>query len=187
MIAYTRRGRGRAKSAQAVRDVAWRWKWVRPTACARRVCCRLRDGAMRGCIRGWPTHRDEREGAARVDRDAGWVTEHGTAAGAVAEASRAVAGERGGLPGGDFDTADAVAIVLRCIMGGHAEEELNRRSGRAVCGGNRCTPTPCARRVCCRLRDGATRGCTGVADAPRRAPFHSPAMHASWKDTLRKS
>ena len=124
--------------------------------CAGAVC----GMAPCGGARLWPTHRDEREGAARVDRDAVRDIEHGAAAGAVAEASRAVAGERGGLPGGDFDTADAVAIVLRCIMGGHAEEELNRRSGRAVCGGNRCgTPTPCARRVCwCRLRDGAMRG-----------------------------
>eukprot|EP00964_Phaeocystis_antarctica_P101189 scaffold66689_cov43-Phaeocystis_antarctica.AAC.1 len=47
-------------------------------------------------------------------------------------------------------------------MKGHAEEELKRSSGRAVCGGNRCyVPTPCARRVLCRLRDGAMRGYAG--------------------------
>eukprot|EP00964_Phaeocystis_antarctica_P080940 scaffold50575_cov51-Phaeocystis_antarctica.AAC.1 len=119
----------------------------------------LRDAG----VRGRPTHRDEREGAPRVDRDGIRVSEPGAAAGAVAEASRAAAGERGGRPGGDFDTADPlVASVLRCIMKGHAEEELNRSSGRAVCGGNRCyPPTPCARRVLCRLRDGGMRGYGG--------------------------
>eukprot|EP00964_Phaeocystis_antarctica_P159141 scaffold130073_cov44-Phaeocystis_antarctica.AAC.2 len=96
----------------------------------------LRDAG----VRGRPTHRDECESAAGVDRDAIRVKEPGAAADAVAEASRAAAGERGGRPGGNFDTADTVvASVLRCIMGGHAEEELNRRSGRAVCG-NRCGP-----------------------------------------------
>eukprot|EP00964_Phaeocystis_antarctica_P015661 scaffold8663_cov69-Phaeocystis_antarctica.AAC.1 len=71
-------------------------------------------------VRGRPTHRDECEGAARVDRDAPRVSEPGAAAGAVAEASRAAAGERGGRPGGDFDTADpVVASVLRCIIGEH--------------------------------------------------------------------
>ena len=108
-------------------------------------------------------HRDERITAAQLDRDATRVLELGAAAGAVAEASRAAAGERGGRPGGDFDTADpVVASVLRCIMKGHAEEELKRSSGRAVCGGNRCyAPTPCARRVLCRLRDGGMRGYGG--------------------------
>ena len=75
-------------------------------------------------VRGRPTHPDEREGAARVDRDATRVIELGAAAGAVAEATRAAAGERGGRPGGDFDTADPVGItVLRCIMGRHAGDE----------------------------------------------------------------
>eukprot|EP00964_Phaeocystis_antarctica_P098557 scaffold64565_cov62-Phaeocystis_antarctica.AAC.1 len=114
-------------------------------------------------VRGRPTHRDEREGAARVDRDAIRAIEPGTAAGAVAEAIGAAAGERGGRPGGDVDTADPlVAKILRCIMKRHAEEELKRSSGRAACGGNRCyAPTPCARRVLCRLRDGGMRGYGG--------------------------
>ena len=74
-----------------------------------------------GCGRG--THRDEREAATRVDRDATRVIEPGAAAVAVAEASRAAAGERGGRrPGGDFDTANAMIMtVLRCIMEGHTE------------------------------------------------------------------
>eukprot|EP00964_Phaeocystis_antarctica_P043813 scaffold25138_cov70-Phaeocystis_antarctica.AAC.1 len=71
-------------------------------------------------VRGRPTHRYEREGAARVDRDATRVIEVGAAAGAVAKATRAAAGERGGRPGGDVDTADTlVANVLRCIIGEH--------------------------------------------------------------------
>ena len=82
---------------------------------------------------GRSMHRDEREGAARVDRDATRVVEPGAAAVAVEEATRAAAGERGGRPGGDVDTANAVVMtVLRCIMGGHTEEEPNRRSGRIV-------------------------------------------------------
>eukprot|EP00964_Phaeocystis_antarctica_P091842 scaffold58955_cov71-Phaeocystis_antarctica.AAC.2 len=72
--------------------------------------------------RGRGTHRDEREAARRVDRDATRAVELGTAAGAVAEVSRAAAGERGGRPGSDVDTADPVVVtVLRCIMEGHAE------------------------------------------------------------------
>ena len=68
------------------------------------------------------THPDERITAARVDRDADRAVELGAAAGAVAEATRAAAGERGGRPGGDVDTADTVvATVLRCIMEGHTE------------------------------------------------------------------
>ena len=63
-------------------------------------------------------HRDERITAARLDRDATRVIEPGAAAGAVEVAStRAAAGERGGRPGGDVDTADPVVVtVLRCIM-----------------------------------------------------------------------
>ena len=72
-----------------------------------------------GCGRG--THRDERKAAARVDRDATRVMEPGDAAGAVAEAVRAAAGERGGRPGGDVDTANAMVTVLRCIMEEHTE------------------------------------------------------------------
>ena len=70
-------------------------------------------------------HRDEREGAARVDRDASRVTELGAAAVAFEEAIKAAAaGECGGRPGGDVDTADSVVIsVLRCIIGQHTEEE----------------------------------------------------------------
>ena len=67
-------------------------------------------------------HRYQREGATPVDRDATRDIELGARAGAVAEATGAAAGERGGLPGGDVDTADAVVRpVLRCIMGGHTE------------------------------------------------------------------
>ena len=65
-----------------------------------------------GCGRG--THRDEREAAARVDGDATRAIELGAAAGAVEEATGAAAGERGGRPGGDVDTADTVVnSVLR--------------------------------------------------------------------------
>ena len=85
------------------------------------------------------THRDERITAARVDGDAKRVIELGDSAGAVEEALGAAAGERGGRPGGEVDTADTVvAIALRCIMGEHTEEELNRTSGRAVWCGSRC-------------------------------------------------
>eukprot|EP00964_Phaeocystis_antarctica_P023327 scaffold13055_cov56-Phaeocystis_antarctica.AAC.4 len=123
---------------------------------------RVRGGAV--CGNGWrdagargrPTHRDEREGAARVDRDATRVLEPGDSARAVEEASRAGAGERGGRPGRDVDTADpAVPLVLRCIMGQRTEEMLvNRRSVAALETG--AAPTPCARR--CRLRDCGMRG-----------------------------
>ena len=83
-------------------------------------------------VRGRPTHRDEREGAAWVDRDAGRVIEPGDVVRAVQEAGETttwrifVAGERGGLPGCDFDTADSlVPLILRCIMGQHTEEEIS--------------------------------------------------------------
>eukprot|EP00964_Phaeocystis_antarctica_P023326 scaffold13055_cov56-Phaeocystis_antarctica.AAC.3 len=98
---------------------SWRWEW----GAAYSVCGGgdTRGGAMRGgCGRG--THRDEREAAARVDRDASRVSEPGAATGAVEVALGSAAGERGGRPGGDVDTADAVvASVLRCIMGKHTE------------------------------------------------------------------
>ena len=71
------------------------------------------------CGRG--THRDEREGAVRVDGDAPGVFELGAAAGAVEEAVSAAACERGGRPGGDVDTANAMVTVLRCIMEEHTE------------------------------------------------------------------
>jgi len=69
---------------------------------------------------GLGTHRGEREGAAWVDRDAPRVLEPGAGAVAVAEASSAAAGERGGRPGGEVDAADAVVVpVLRCIREAH--------------------------------------------------------------------
>ena len=135
------------------------------TACAKRG--EIREMARWGGVRARHMHRNERKGAARVDRDAIRVVELGAAAGAVEEASRAAAGERGGRPGGDVDTANAVVLpVLRCIMGEHTEEELNRRSGRIVFCGSRYT-APTARWVCC-LQDGGMWG-SGAADAPRRA------------------
>ena len=86
------------------------------------VCEEAIRGMARCGGRGRGTHRDEREAAAWVDRDAGRVMEPGAAAGAVEVATVAAAGERSGRPGGDIDTADAVAVIaLRCIIGGHAE------------------------------------------------------------------
>ena len=83
------------------------------TACAKRG--EIREMARWGGVRARHMHRNERKGAARVDRDAVRGLELGAAAGAVEEATRAAAGERGGLPGGDVDTANAVvATVLRC-------------------------------------------------------------------------
>ena len=53
---------------------------------------------------------------------------------ALVEARNAAAGEGGGLPGADFDTADAVVgIVLRCIGREHTLSE--EQAGGAVCGG----------------------------------------------------
>ena len=99
-------GRGRSEERyKPVRDVAWRWEWG-----AAYSMCDTRDGAMGGCGRG--THRDERETTPRVDRDAIRVVELGAAAGTVEEATRAAAGERGGRPGGDVDTADAVVAPV---------------------------------------------------------------------------
>jgi hypothetical protein len=70
------------------------------------------------------THRDESKRTARVDRNGGRGAELGASAVAVAEASSPAAGERGGRPGGEVDTADAVAVtVLPCIMEEHAERE----------------------------------------------------------------
>ena len=93
------------------------------------VCEEAIRGMARCGGRGRGTHRDEREAAARVDRDASRVTEPGAAAGAVEEASRAAAGERGGRPGGDVDTANAVvAIALRCNMEGHAERRAEPKA-----------------------------------------------------------
>ena len=80
-----------------------------------RVRC-LRDGATRRCGPG--THSNERKGAVRGDCDANRVAELGAGADAVAGTVHASAGDRGGRPGGDVDTADpVVGIVLRCIIG----------------------------------------------------------------------
>jgi hypothetical protein len=68
-------------------------------------------------------HSDERETAARVDRDASRMTELGTGTVAVAEAYGTAAGERGGLPSGEVDAADAVVgKVLRGIRGAHCDQ-----------------------------------------------------------------
>jgi hypothetical protein len=87
-----------------------------------------RGGAMRGC--GLGTHRDERETAARGDRDVIRAVELRAGAGAVAEASGAAASERGGRPGGDVDAADVlVSMVLRGIREAHAERGINQWRG----------------------------------------------------------
>ena len=70
-----------------------------------------RGGAMWGrCGQG--THRDERKAAARVDGDATRAIELGDSAGAVEEATGVAAGEGGGLPVGDVDTANAVIVIV---------------------------------------------------------------------------
>ena len=72
------------------------------------------------------THRNDRKRAARVDRNIERAVELGAGAVTVAEASGAAAGERGGLPGGEDDTPDAiVAAVLRCIMLKKVMSKLN--------------------------------------------------------------
>ena len=116
------------------------------------------------------THRDEREGAGRVDGDAIRVIEPGAGVVTVEEAVRAAAGERGGRPSGDVDTADTVAgSVLRCIMGEHPEEELNRRPGRAVWCGNRCGSYAVCEASVPSLRDGGMRGHGGGRRTPTSA------------------
>ena len=78
-------------------------------------------------MRGRLTHADEREGAARVDRDAHGEMEK--CAAVVAVSTLAMAGERGGPPGGEVDTANVVVVsVLRCMMGRHAERGASQRS-----------------------------------------------------------
>ena len=57
-------------------------------------------------------HRNEREGAARVDRDAMRVVEPGAGAGAIGGAGTPGAGERGGRPGGDVDAANALVVII---------------------------------------------------------------------------
>lgn len=100
------------------------------------------------------THRDEREGAGRVDRDTPGVAEPGSGAGALAEASRAAAGEGGGRPVGEVDALDPVAaILLRCIRGHTLSAEA---IGSVVCvlAGTTSQGTYAVRY----LRDGATHG-----------------------------
>ena len=64
------------------------------------------------------THRDEREGASRVDRDARRVGELGFSGGAVEEALGAAAGERGGRPGSALaQSSQAAYPVLRDEQG----------------------------------------------------------------------
>jgi hypothetical protein len=64
------------------------------------------DSATRRC--GPCTHHDEREGAARVNRDAPGVREQD--AGAVA--SSTAAGKRGGRSSGEVDAADAPVVPV---------------------------------------------------------------------------
>ena len=75
---------------------------------------------------GTDTHSNERKGAARVDCDTSWAVELCVGAdGVVVEPINAAAGEGGGRPGGDVDTADpVVAIVLRCIRHEHTLSEV---------------------------------------------------------------
>ena len=67
---------------------------------------------------GAGTHSNERKGAAGVDCDAPGIGELCVGADVVVvEPINAAAGEGGGCPGGDVDTADpVVAIVLRCSI-----------------------------------------------------------------------
>ena len=57
-------------------------------------------------------HPNERERAARVDCDATRVVEPGAGGITIAEAPSAVASERGGLPGGEVDAANAVVVII---------------------------------------------------------------------------
>ena len=61
---------------------------------------------------GPSTHRNEREGAARVYRDVNNRCKVGSGAHAVAEGKGTAAGDRDGRPVGDVDTADAVVISI---------------------------------------------------------------------------
>ena len=74
---------------------------------------------------GAGTHSNERKGAARGDCDTFGVFELCVGANVgVFEARYAGAGEGGGRPGGDVDTADpVVAMVLRCIRHEHTLSE----------------------------------------------------------------
>ena len=123
----------------------WRGVWRRaphfrgrrcgPGACVRGGCAAAGEGhTTRGC-RGPATHANEREGAARVDWDKLGVAESRVGADVVVlEATVLAAGERGGRPGGDVDTADAVvATVLQCIGREHTLSEEQARG--VACGG----------------------------------------------------
>eukprot|EP00964_Phaeocystis_antarctica_P128451 scaffold92250_cov61-Phaeocystis_antarctica.AAC.4 len=130
-------------------------------------------------------HQDEREGAARVDRDASRLTELGAAAGAVAEAPGAAAGERGGDPGGDNDMADTVVgKFLRCIMERHAERGASQRKGRGVAGASRYAATPggCRPGTHHNEREGAgrvDRDAPGVVELGARAGAVEEAPRAA--------
>ena len=64
-------------------------------------------------VGGAGTHGDERKGAARVDCDASGAVELCVGADVgVLEAPYAAAGEGGGRPGGDVDTADPVVAKV---------------------------------------------------------------------------
>ena len=94
--------------------------------CARRVHrCGGEGHAARGAG-GAGTHDNERKGAAWVDCDASGAVELCVGAVVVVlDALCAAAGEGGGRPGGDVDTADpVVAIVLRCIKHEHTLSEV---------------------------------------------------------------
>ena len=103
--------------------------WLAPSQEKKHCLCAAAYIACALSIRAWRVagspsqrhaHPDERITAARLDGDATRVLELGDSARAVEEANDAAAGERGGRPGGDFDTADPVVVmVLRCIMGQH--------------------------------------------------------------------
>ena len=81
--------------------------------CARRVHRCGGEGHDARGAGGADTHANERKGAARVDCDTAWAVELCFGAdGVVVEALYAAAGEGGGRPGGDVDTADPVVVKV---------------------------------------------------------------------------
>ena len=93
--------------------------------CVRGGCTPLRGKATARVVsRGSGTHSNESKRAARVDFDVHGLSELCVGAdGVVLETPYAAAGEGGGRPGGDVDTADAVvATVLRYISGARAQD-----------------------------------------------------------------
>ena len=140
-----------------------------------------------------PTHDDERESAARVDCDAPGLVEPGADAGAVAVASRAIesraaTSEGGDHPGGEVDTADAVAgRVLRCIMGNtdRTAKPMTR------CGGGHAARLGCGVETVCRRGSTETsanvplgsiatpRGKLNLALAPAPSPKPRTPLPAS--------